>query len=73
MLTVYFYPLASSLGFERANVYDETTPLARDLAARLQAFAESKRELPSGGRPRLSAEERERLRRLGYIGRTGND
>jgi arylsulfatase A-like enzyme len=52
---------------EQIDIWDETSPEAQELAARLEAFARSKREL-STERPRLTDSELRRLRALGYAG-----
>jgi len=52
---------------EQRNLYDTQSEIARELESKLEAFARSKREL-SAPQPRLSDEQLQRLRSLGYLG-----
>ena len=54
---------------EHDNLYADDSPVARQLTDRLRAWAAHRGALPSIVEPQLTAEERERLRSVGYIGR----
>jgi len=60
------YDLRADPG-ERTNVFDPSSPVARELARRLRAFTERRPQGEAGEGPELTPEERRRLESLGYV------
>ncbi len=52
---------------EQVDIFDADSPIAKDLAARMQERLASRQHFATAPGPELSAEERERLRALGYV------